>query len=128
MYVSKSHIMQKASLWNIISTARYTKFHTVINSLVGYGFQQISVTCSLLILLSSSFWPSSYSGSKAIVMCYFSMLAPSVYVTGFEKTWLPHTISNLRFHQKWITGSIHYHIPLCTLLQSHECGFCGSFS
>ena len=39
-----------------------------------------------------------------------------------------HTISNLRFHQKWITGSIHYHTPPLALLQSHESGFCGSFS
>ena len=39
-----------------------------------------------------------------------------------------HTISNLRFHQKWITGSIDYQIPLCVLLQRHESGFCGSFS
>ena len=38
-----------------------------------------------------------------------------------------HTISNLQFHQKWITGSIRYHIPLCALLQSHQSGFCGSF-
>ena len=28
-----------------------------------------------------------------------------------------HTISNLQFHQKWILGSIHYHIPLCALLK-----------
>ena len=29
-----------------------------------------------------------------------------------------HTISNLRFHQKWVTGSIHYHIPLLALATS----------
>jgi len=34
-------------------------------------------------------------------------------VTGFEKKPAStHTISNLWFHQKWITGSIHYHIPV----------------
>ena len=41
-----------------------------------HGFQQVSVICSLLFLLSSSFWPLSYSGSKAIVMCYFCISAP----------------------------------------------------
>ena len=50
-------------------------------------------------------------------------------MTRFEKTRLPHTQyqTYVRFHQKWITGSIHYHIPLCALLQSHKYGFCGSF-
>ena len=38
-----------------------------------------------------------------------------------------HTISNLRFHQKWITCSIHYHIPLRALFQSHEFGFGAAF-
>ena len=52
-----------------------------------------------------------------------------MYVTRFEKNQAStHTISNLPFHQKWITGSIHYHIPLLDLLQSHGFGFCGSFS
>ena len=39
-----------------------------------------------------------------------------------------HPISNLQFYQKWIAGSIHYHIPLCALLQSHKSGLCDSFS
>jgi len=30
--------------------------------------------------------------------------------------------------RKWITGSIHYHIPLSALLQSCKSGSCGSFS
>ena len=47
----------------------------------------------------------------------------------FGKTKLPCTHNiKLTTLQKWIASSVHHHIPLWTLLNNHESGFCGSLS
>ena len=69
------------------------------------------------ILIFSLFLKAVYSvGVTEVWLCFMHKITYNSLNVKCDQIWKnpasTHTISNLRFHQKWITGSIHYHNPL----------------